>query len=138
MPELALMTWPKARICAAAQMTEPGSSTIDHQPLHARRVALAEQVGEGGEPARPQRPREEHADDDDGRGVADGIDQRAGQPLLVDRAARGDDGLGAELGGKHREGDQAGAEACGRRGCSRLSLAMRRETQAPMANCTST
>ena len=53
----------------------------DHQLLDACRVALAEQVREGGEPAAPQGPREEDADDDDGGRVADRIDQRARKPF---------------------------------------------------------
>ncbi len=69
------MTWPKARICAAAQMTEPGSKHDHHQPLHARRIALPEEVGKRGEPARPQRLRKQQADDDDGRRVSQRIDE---------------------------------------------------------------
>ena len=88
-----------------------GQQDDDHQLLHAGRVALAKQVGKGREPPAPQGPREENADDDDGAGIADRIDEGATQPLLVDRPTRGHDRLGTEVGGKDREGDEADAEA---------------------------
>src|SRR5581483_11055976 len=65
---------------------------------------------EGREPPAPQGAGEKDADHDDGGCIADRVHQCTAQPLLVYRPARGDDGLGAEVGGKHREGHEAGAE----------------------------
>src|SRR5262249_16769254 len=42
--------------------------------------------------------------------VAQGVDERPGQPPLVHRAARGNDGLRAEVGGKDGKRDEAHAE----------------------------
>ena len=75
-----------------------------------RGIALAKKVGKGRQPPAPQGAGEEQADNDDGGGVADRIDQGACEALVVDRPARGDDRLGAEVGGEHREGDEADAE----------------------------
>ena len=59
----------------------------DHQPLNAGRIALAEQVRKGSEPAFPQRTREEGPHEDDRCGVPQGVNERTGQPPLVHCAA---------------------------------------------------
>jgi hypothetical protein len=78
--------------------------------LDAWRISLPEEIGKRGEPSRPERVGKQEADNDDRCRVGKWIDEGAAQPVLVHRAARGNDGLGAEIRGEHGEGDQPGAK----------------------------
>ncbi len=79
--------------------------------FHAGRVAVPEQVGQRRELAPPQRRGEHETQQEQARGITEGIGGAVRDTAAVNLAGGADAGLGAEPGGEDREGGEAETEA---------------------------